>query len=93
MQIRLFDLDNKREVVVEIDGKAHVVDLIQKLRDVGVIRPNETAMIGVPIDEKRIAYVPAVNLEQLAAYANQRKTVVAFKRYPIHGYVPQHQQR
>jgi NADH-quinone oxidoreductase subunit D len=46
-------------------------------------------MIGVPIDEKRIAYVPAVNLEQLVAYANQRKTVVAFRRYPIHGYVPQ----
>jgi NADH-quinone oxidoreductase subunit D len=88
MQIRLFDLDHKREVVVEIDGKAHVVDLIQKLRDAGVIRPNETAMIGVPIDEKRIAYVPSANLEQLVAYASQRKTVIAFRRYPIHGYAP-----
>jgi NADH-quinone oxidoreductase subunit D len=89
MQLRLFDLDHKREVVVEIDGKAHVVDLIQKLRDAGVIKPNETAMIGVPIDEKRIAYVPSTNLEQLVAHANQRKTVIAFRRYPIHGYAPQ----
>ncbi len=88
MQIRLFDLDNKREVVVEIDGKAHVVDLIQKLRDVGVLKQNETAIVGVPLDDKRIAYVPSVNLEQLVAYVNQRKTVIAFRRYPIHGYVP-----
>jgi hypothetical protein len=88
MQIRLFDLDNKREVVVEIDGKAHVVDLIQKLRELGILKQNETAIVGVPLDDKRIAYVPSVNLEQLVAYVNQRKTVIAFRRYPIHGYVP-----
>ncbi|MCI4464459.1 MAG: hypothetical protein JHC22_01510, partial [Thermoproteus sp.] len=53
MQIKLFDLDNGREVVVEIDGRAHVVDLIQRLRELGVIRPNETAMLGVSMDSKR----------------------------------------
>jgi hypothetical protein len=88
MQIRLFDLDNRREVVVEIDGKAHVVDLIQKLRELGVLKQNETAMVGVPLDDKRIAYVPSVNLEQLVAYVNQKKTVIAFRRYPIHGHKP-----
>ncbi len=86
MQIRLFDLDNKKEIVVEIDGKAHIVDLIQRLRELGVIRQNETAMIGVPLGEKRIAYVPAANLEQLATYANQRKVAIVFRRFPIHGY-------
>jgi len=88
MQIRLFDLDNKREVVVDVDGKAHVTDLIQRLRELGVIRRDETAIIGIPLDERRIAYVPTVNLEQLAAYANQRKTIIAFRRFPIHGYTP-----
>jgi NADH-quinone oxidoreductase subunit D len=88
MQIRLFDLDNKREVVVEIDGKAHIGDLIQKLRELGVLKQNETAMVGVPLDDKRIAYVPSVNLEQLVAYVNQKKTVIAFRRYPIHGHKP-----
>jgi len=39
MQIKLLDLDNGREVVVEMDGRAHVVDLIQRLRELGVIRP------------------------------------------------------
>jgi hypothetical protein len=52
------------------------------------LKQNETAMVGVPLDDKRIAYVPSVNLEQLVAYVNQRKTVIAFRRYPIHGYVP-----
>jgi hypothetical protein len=88
MQIRLFDLDNRREVIVEIDGKAHVVDLIQKLRELGILKQNETAIVGVPLDDKRIAYVPSANLEQLVAYANQKKTVIAFRRYPIHGYKP-----
>jgi len=88
MQIRLFDLDNRQEVVVEIDGKAHVVDLIQKLRELGVLKQNETAMVGVPLDDKRIAYVPSANLEQLVAYVNQKKTVIAFRRYTIHGYAP-----
>lgn len=86
MQLRLFDLDYKKEVVVEIDGKAHIVDLIQRLREMGIIKQNETAIIGVPLDEKRVAYVPAANLEQLVAYANQRKIVIAFRRFPIHGY-------
>jgi NADH-quinone oxidoreductase subunit D len=86
MQIKLLDLDNGREVVVEMDGRAHVVDLIQRLRELGVIRPNETAMLGVLMDSRRIAYVPAANLEQLAAYARQRNAVIAFRRFPIHGY-------
>jgi len=88
MQIRLFDLDNRREILVEIDGKAHLVDLIQKLKELGVLKQNETAMVGVPLDDKRITYVPSANLEQLVAYVNQKKTVIAFKRYPIHGYAP-----
>jgi len=45
-------------------------------------------MVGVPLDDKRIAYVPSVNLEQLVAYVNQKKTVIAFRRYPIHGHKP-----
>ncbi|WP_148682436.1 hypothetical protein [Pyrobaculum neutrophilum] len=85
MQIRLFDLDQRREVIVDIDGKAHVTELIRRLKEMGVLRQNEAAMIGVPLDEKRIAYVPAANVEQLVAYANQKKTVIAFRRYPLYG--------
>ena len=60
----------------------------KRLRELGIIRPNETAMLGVSMDSKRIAYVPAANLEQLAAYARQRNAVIAFRRFPIHGYAP-----
>lgn len=85
MQLRLFDLDKKQEVVVEIDEKAHPLAIVDKLREMGLLGQREAAMFGVTLDEKRIAYVPAATVEQLAAYAAQKKTVIVFRRYPVHG--------
>ncbi|MEM1597155.1 MAG: hypothetical protein QXP31_11550 [Pyrobaculum sp.] len=85
IRLKLIDIETGREVEVEVEKEAHPTKLIEKLRELGVLTPRETANFGTSPDGRHIYYVPAATVEQLAVYLNQTKQLLYFKKYPIHG--------
>jgi len=85
-RLKLVDIDTKNVVEIDVDGQAHPTKIIDKLKELGILKPNETAMFGVSPDERHIYYVPAATVDQLIAYLNQTKQILYYRRYPIHGY-------
>ncbi|MEZ0249067.1 MAG: hypothetical protein ABWJ97_07310 [Thermoproteus sp.] len=85
MKVRLLDLDRGGEVEVEISPEASLLELIERLKAVGALSAREAAVVGVTADGRTVAYVPAANVAQLAAYSNQIRAALAFRRFPLHG--------
>ncbi|MEZ0319843.1 MAG: hypothetical protein ABWK05_07635 [Pyrobaculum sp.] len=85
MRLKLIDIESGREVEVEVEKEAHPTKLIDKLRELGVLSPREMALLGTSPDGRRIYYVPAATVEQLAAYLSLTKQLLYYKKYPIHG--------
>jgi len=60
---RLVDIDAKNAVEIDIDSQAHPTKIIDKLKELGILRPNETAMFSASPDERHIYYVPATTVD------------------------------
>ncbi|MFN3803752.1 MAG: hypothetical protein ACK4SY_01705 [Pyrobaculum sp.] len=88
MRLKLVDLDRGAEVEVEIEREAHPTGIVDRLRELGLLNQHETAIFGVSLDGRRVHYVPAATVEQLAAYSSQTKQPICFKRFAIHRHQP-----
>lgn len=88
MRLKLLDLDRGVEIEVEIEPERHPSVLVEKLREMGLVKHQETIALGVSPNGKQIYYVPAANVRQLVAYSAQSKQQLCFKRFPIHKYQP-----
>ncbi|MFN7106125.1 MAG: hypothetical protein ACK4M3_06035 [Pyrobaculum sp.] len=88
MRLKLVDLDRGAEVEIEIEREAHPTKIIDKLRELGLLKQYETAIFGVSLDGRRLYYLPAATVEQLAAYSSQTKQPICFRRFSIHRYQP-----
>lgn len=87
-RLKLLDLDRGVEVEVEIEPWRHPSTVVEKLRELGVVKHDETITLGVSTGGRQIYYVPAATVEQLAAYLAQSRQKLCFRRFSIHRYQP-----